>query len=81
MFEQGSRLSGRSGIKEVQENLVKFVICRRSRTTDQATVAVMLFQLRSMMSYFDWIFSIYFVIFKLKTFAYNCINHDSDGAE
>jgi len=35
------------------------------------------------MNYFglsDWIFIIYFVIFKLKMFAYTCINHNGDGS-
>jgi len=30
---------------------------------------------------FDWIFIIYFVIFKLKVFAYKCINHNGNGAD
>jgi len=43
----------------------------------------MLLQARSVMSYFGliaWIAIIYFVIFKLKVFAYTYVNDISDGA-
>ena len=49
--------------------------------SDRATVAVILFQARNVMSYFglfDWTFIIYFVIFRLKVFVYTCIKRNGN---
>ena len=45
---------------------------------------MVLFEAGSLMSYFgllDWIFIIYFIIFKLTVFAYMCIYHNDDEAD
>ena len=69
---------------EVGKKVVRnFVGRKTSVLSDLATVAVILFNVRSVMSYvglFDWIFIIYCVIFKLKVLMYTYITRCGDGA-
>jgi len=72
---------GFQGIEEVMK-------CRWSGKkhvlSDCATIAVILFQARNVMSYLVLValdFIICLVFFQLQVHAYTCINHTGDGAD
>ena len=76
----------------VRENQGTDKVRETSRTfvTGQGTIACIMrlsnwcsnnIYARNVIIYFDWIFSICFVIFKVKVLAYMCIIHNSDGAD